>query len=96
MDCDAKVVQKAYERLSAEDRKLLEEGLTRIHGRQIGMTLEELEALPADDLGNIYRIIEGIHLTRQYVPDLRAAYQEAEDLPSRVSFGYIERDSTES
>ncbi len=95
MDINPRVVLAEYERLPKADRRRLEEGLIRIHGRKFNMTLEELASYTAAELGNIYRIIQGIHLTRQYVPDLREAYHsmEVSDLPSRVSFGRNEHES---
>jgi hypothetical protein len=95
MNIDASNVLAEYERLSEEDRRHLEAGLSRIHGRRLSMTIEELVKLGADDLGNISRIIQGIHLTRHHVPDMLETYRsmQGDELIRRVSFGRIDPES---
>jgi hypothetical protein len=94
LENSASEVLDAYERLSEQDRLLLEDGIARILGRSIPFKMEELAQLHSEELETIRKIIQGIHLTRNYVPDIREAYRsmQGSELPSRVSFGRFEQD----
>ena len=92
-DMTARDILAQYERMREEDRALLVQALERMLGRPAAFTLDELEQLKSEDLKMMRDVQEGIRLTREYVPDIRRAYEglKGKELPSTTSFGRIER-----
>lgn len=58
----------------------------------IRFTIEELSLLSEEHLEVIRKVLGGMILTKENVPDMREAYERLKgtDLPSRISFGRIE------
>lgn len=86
-----------FERLSADDKNLLSTGFKNHYGKQISFSLDELSEMDQKKLETIKSIIDGIHLTREHVPNILTVYARLKDkdLPSRISFGRLNQSTND-
>ncbi|MDF2835839.1 MAG: hypothetical protein K0Q63_1479 [Paenibacillus sp.] len=85
-------IMSMFDKLSDEEQKTITEGLTKHLGTPVHFSVEELSSLSEEQLDLINKVLNGMILTKEKVPDMREAYEmlTGTDRPSRMSFGRIE------
>ncbi|MFC4098063.1 hypothetical protein [Paenibacillus xanthanilyticus] len=86
---DLKLLIAQYEQLTIEEQRKIATALERHFGREIRFDEPELAKLEAPDLAVIRSMIQGWLMTKQYVPNVKDAYEalKGTELPRKVSFG---------
>jgi len=82
------------EKLSEDEIKMVTEGLSSGFERSIQNLIPELTTFNQDELLVISKVINGLILTKEYVPDIIEAYEQVKgtDLPNKTSFGRMTED----
>lgn len=85
-------ILEEYAFVKEDNRAQFDAIILRLSGHKGGISLESLSAWEEDDLTQLYQILSGHKLTREYVPDIIQAYASIDraNLPSKISFGPID------
>ncbi|PWW00896.1 hypothetical protein DFQ01_11141 [Paenibacillus cellulosilyticus] len=77
------------EKLSEDEMKSVADALSSYFEKPIQSLIPELITFNRDELVVINKIVAGVILTKEYVPDIKGAYERlaGTDLPSTISFG---------
>lgn len=72
--------------------------MCRVHWNYTGgMSESDLMAWEDERLDTLYKMMQGMRMTREYVPDIITAYGDVDGvLPSKVSFGRMPKESLEN
>ncbi|MDF2653334.1 MAG: hypothetical protein K0Q73_9139 [Paenibacillus sp.] len=82
------------EKLSENEIKLVTDALSKHFERRIQSLILELTTFNQDELVVIRNTINGLILTKENVPDIKAAYErlKSTELPRKISFGRLTED----
>lgn len=77
------------EKLTEEEKISITNAFSRHFGRRIQSLIPELSTFNQDELAVIRKVINGLILTKENVPDILESYERLKDtdLPQKVSFG---------
>lgn len=85
-------IMSMFDKLSDGQQKMIAEGLAKQLGVPMQFSVEELSSLNEGQLDLISKVLSGMILTKENVPNMSEAYVRLKgtDLPRKVSFGHIE------
>lgn len=85
-------IMSMFDKLSDGEQKMIAEGLTNHLGTPVQFSVEKLSSLREEQLDLISKVLSGMILTKENVPDIREAYEmfRGKNLPRKVSFGNFE------
>lgn len=92
MSESVEIIISQYERLTDKEQQHLISVLSRDLGKPLQISTSALSKYSKDDIKIISDTLNGIILTKEYVPNIHEAYERLKDtdLPREISFGYIE------
>ncbi|MBW7475488.1 hypothetical protein K0T92_12075 [Paenibacillus oenotherae] len=91
MDRDEQIafIVTELEQLDNKNRTRLEDAC-KVHCGHTGSLSEtNLHEWRDEHLNILYSIMQGVRMTREYVPDMAGAYANVDSMQSRVSFGQV-------
>ncbi|RAV12193.1 hypothetical protein [Paenibacillus contaminans] len=85
-------IMSQFEKLTDEEQNSMTTGLSSHFDKPIQFSATGLAALHPDELGIIGNILNGLILTKEYVPDIRGVYGRLNvtELSRNIFFGRIE------
>lgn len=92
MNETAAAIMSMFDKLSDGEQLMIAEGMTKHLDTSVQFSMEELSSLSEEQLDLISKILSGIALTKEKIPNMSEAYVRLKgtDLPRIVSFGHIE------
>ncbi len=85
-------IMSMFAKLNEKEQKQVAAVLSKQLETPLSFSAADLSSLGEDRLDFISKVLGGMILTKENVPDIREAYEmfKGKDLPSRVSFGRME------